>query len=138
MLMASTWSPQELRMLSHISERATVDQMMQLIPNRSKGAIIQKAQEFDFGITTSKEDRVTRFYLGLKHRQGGARIAATNDVEVPVATEVPAVYAEPQRIIAYDGFSANALAVRMLDENNLDGNPEIIYQLSLHILKGMS
>lgn len=150
--MAARWTNNDTElMLNNLVDGFPVQQMMALFPNRSEGGIILKAQDFDFGIKTSKVDGITRFYVGLKSRTKHAialsEIDEVNSIINAIEASQPAKtvastgiqHSEPEtRIIAYDGFSANALAVRMLDEINLDGNPEIIYQLSLHILKGMS
>jgi hypothetical protein len=122
--------------------------MMALFPNRSEGAIKLKAKGFAFGVKTSNEDGVTRFYANIKSRVRHANALtdidennSTNSIEVvqPSVT-VPSNSIdnlEPAaRIVTYDGLSANTLVVRMLTEYNLRINPRIIYQLSLHILKG--
>jgi hypothetical protein len=150
--MAAKWSQRELNMLAqNLVDGFPVQSMEELIPTRNIGGIILKAQDFDFGIKTSKVDGITRFYVGLKSRTKHATALSEIDEINSIASDIEVAqpnvtvssnsidYLEPEtRIIAYDGFSANALAVRMLDENNLNGDPEIIYQLSLHILKGMS
>lgn len=136
--MAARWLQDELNTFEHnLVDGFPVQQMMELIPGRSEGAIIQKAQAFGFGVITSKEDGITRFYSGLKHRQGEERIAATNDVQVAVAVEVPTLLAEPQRIVSHDALFANNLAVKFLVENNLSTDPKMVYEQSLLILKGL-
>lgn len=151
-VMAARWTNNDTElMLNNLVDGFPVQQMMALFPHRSKGAIKLKAQDFDFGIKTSKVDGITRFYVGLKSRTNHATalseidevnsiINAIEAAQLPEAVSSTGIqYSEPEtRIIAYDGFSANALAVQMLEDYNLDGDPHIIYQLSLHILKGMS
>lgn len=134
--MAALWSSHELSMLSNLSDGITLDQIMQFIPNRSAGAVIQQALKRNYRIETSKVDGIARFYQGVTRRRGGRRMAATNNLQV--AVEVPTIQVEPPRIIVNTGLQANNLAIRMLTENNLSADPDIIYQLSLHILKERS
>ncbi len=136
--MATKWSQHELSVLTqNLVDEFPVQQMMELIPDRSEGAITQKAQEYGFGVITSKEDGITRFYLGLKRRQGEERIVATNDVQVAVAAPVPTLFAEPRRIIANNGLEANSLAVQFLQEHRFPVEPENVYMLSSYIRKGL-
>jgi hypothetical protein len=148
--MAARWSTRELTTLSkNLVDGFLVQRMMTLIPNRSDGAIKLKSQGFGFGVKTSNEDGATRFYTNIKSRVRHANALAdideinsiVSDIEVaqPNATVSsnsidnlePAAH-----IITYDGLSANTLAVRMLTEHNISINPDIVYMLSLHILKG--
>lgn len=136
--MAAKWTNDELTVLTqNLVDGFPVQRMKELIPSRESGGAIQlKAQGFDYGVTTSKVDGIKRFYAGLKHRQGEVRVAATNDVEVPVAVEVPTIQVEPRRIIANSGLQANSIAIRMLTEYNLSVDPDIVRCLSIHILGG--
>ena len=135
--MAALWTGRELSTLSqNLHDGFPVQQMMQLIPSRTEGAIIQKALEQNYRVETSRTDKITRFYYGVTRRRGGQRIVATEDVQVSVATEALMEHLEPEtRIITHDGLSANTLAVQMLIENDLSVDPDIVHALSLHILK---
>lgn len=135
--MAARWTERELSTLSHnLVDGFSVPDMRELLhTRRTEGAIIQKALKQNFRTETS--DGITRFHHGVTRRRGGRRSAATNDVQVAVATDVPALAAEPRgEIIPYNGLSANALAVQMLREKNLSINPDIVHSLSVHILQG--
>lgn len=144
--MAAPWSQRELSTLSqNLSDGCRVELMMTLIPTRGIGAIKQKAQDFGFGVTTSKEDGITRFYENIKSRPRGANASTEVDEvnSIMVTQPLQAVQnhgiapLEPEgEIIPYNGLSANTLAIRMLSENNLCINPDIVYTLSLHILQG--
>lgn len=134
--MAARWTERELTTLSqNLVDGFSVPDMWELLHNRrTEGAIIQKALKHNFRIETS--DGITRFYHGVTRRRGGRRSAATNVDQIAVATDVPALAAEPQSIIPYNGLSANALAIQMLREKNLSINPDIVHTLSVHILQG--
>lgn len=147
--MAAVWTERELSMLSqNLHDGFPIHSMTVLIPTRGIGAIKQKAQDFGFGVTTSGEDGITRFYENIKSRVRGANALSVIDevssiINAIEVTQLPQVvlsndidHVEPAtRIIAHDGFSANALAVRMLTENDLSVDPDIVHALSLHILK---
>lgn len=147
--MAARWTDDDTDLLTNnLVDGIAVQYMMALFPNRSEGAIIQKAQDFEFGVITSREDGITRFYENIKSRVRGANAlpvidevsSIINAIEVaqpPQAVPSNSIdHLEPEtRIIAYDGLSANALAVRILAENNLRVDPDIVHALSLHILK---
>ena len=149
--MGARWTDNDTELIfNNLVDGFPVQYMMALFPDRSEGAIKLKAQEFGFGVKTSKVDGITRFYADIKSRVRHANTSIgidevnsiINAIEASVlAQAVPSTgidHAEPAtRIIAHNGFSANALAVRILTEYKLDGDPEIIYQLSLHILKGV-
>lgn len=135
--MAARWTQYEMTTLLHnLSDGFPVHRMMELLHHRrSEGAIIQQALRRNYRTETSTVDGITRFYQGVTRRRSELRNAATNDVEVPVAAEVPTIHAEQQRIVPHDGLSANTLAVQILTENNLSVDPDIVYTLSSHILK---
>lgn len=132
--MAAQWTQNELTTLSrYLNDGFPVYLMMSHIPSRTEGAILQQALRLSYSVKTFKDDGIKRFYHGVNRRS-----TTTENVQVSVADEAPMRHSEPAtRIVPYDGFSANSLAVRMLIENNLSVDPDIIYQLSLHILKGM-
>lgn len=147
--MASLWSERELSTLSqNLHDGFPINSMTVLIPTRGIGAIKQKAQDFGFGVTTSKEDGITRFYENIKSRVRGANaLSEINEVSRIINTIEAAQpqqampsndidHLEPEtRIVPYDGLSANTLAVRMLTENGLSVDPDIVHTLSLYILK---
>lgn len=136
--MAARWTQRELTTLvDNLSDGFPVQQMRELLHHRRTArAIMQQAWNRNYRTKTSTVDGITRFYHGVTRRRRDRQIiTATEDVQVAVAVEVPAVHAEPQRIIANNGIAANTLAVRMLTENNLSVDPDIVHTLSLHILK---
>ncbi|MDD3597089.1 hypothetical protein [Sulfuricurvum sp.] len=135
--MAQQWSSNELStLLKHLHDGFPVYLMMRHIPYRTEGAIIQQALRRNYRIETYKDDGIKRFYHGVTRRRGGQRIATTEDTQLSVATEALIRHLEPEtRIIQHDGLSANTLAVRMLTENNLSVDPDIVCMLSKHILK---
>ena len=147
--MAVRWTNDDEELFkNHLVDGIPVQYMMALFPSRSEGAIRLKAQVFEFGVITSREDGITRFYENIKSRVRGANaLSETDEVSSIInATEVAhppqAVlsngvdHSEPEtHIIQYDGLSANVLAVRMLTENDLSVDPDIVHALSLHILK---
>ncbi|HEX5329986.1 hypothetical protein [Sulfuricurvum sp.] len=131
--MAQKWSPTELTtLLKYLNDGFPVYLMMRHIPYRSEGAIIQQALRRNYRIETYKDDGIKRFYHGVTRR----RSTVTENLEVSVAAEFLMEHLEPEtRIIAHDGLSANTLAVRMLTENDLRIDPDIVHTLSLYILK---
>lgn len=147
--MAARWSQDELNLLEqNLVDGFPVQRIKELIPTRELSAIIQKAQDFGFGITTSKEDGITRFYENIRSRVRGANaLPETGEINsiidilgaAQLAQAVPRHsidHLEPEtRIVLYDGLSANNLAIRILTENNLSVDPDIVCTLSKHILK---
>lgn len=148
--MAPRWTERELNTLSqNLVDGFPVPNMIELIPSREIGGIKQKAQDFGFGVITSKVDRITRFYANIRTRVRGANVSTEVD-EVSDIINVIEVAQPPQavpnhgiahtepsgEIIPYNGLSANALAIQMLREKNLSVNPDIIHTLSVHILQG--
>jgi 3'-phosphoadenosine 5'-phosphosulfate sulfotransferase (PAPS reductase)/FAD synthetase len=73
--MAARWSTRELTTLSkNLVDGFPVQHMMNLIPHRSAGAIIKQAsRRNDYGIKTSKADRITRFYNRIDEQRGVRR-----------------------------------------------------------------
>jgi hypothetical protein len=147
MLMAAKWSQRELNMLAqNLVDGFPVQHMMALFPNRSEGAIKLKAQGFAFGVKTSNEDGVIRFYANIKSRVRHANTLTDIDennsinaikVVQPSVTVPNNSILEPEAcIVTYDGLSANTIVVRMLTEYNIDIDPDIVYVISKHILKG--
>jgi hypothetical protein len=144
--MAAKWSQRELNMLAqNLVDGFPVQHMMALFPNRSEGAIKLKAQGFAFGVKTSNEDGVIRFYANIKSRVRHANTLADIDennsinaikVVQPSVTVPSNSILEEACIVTYDGLSANTLVVRMLTEYNIDIDPDIVYVISKHILKG--
>jgi hypothetical protein len=150
--MAAQWTDNELNTLAqNLADGLPAQRMENLIPDRSLTAIIKRAQDFDYGIKTSKEDGIIRFYADIKSRVRYASASTgTDEVDsiinaIEVAQPAQAVpnhsidYLEPEtRIVPYDGFAANARAVKILAENSLDGDPDVVCMLAKHILKSMS
>jgi hypothetical protein len=146
--MAARWTDNDTEMvLNNLVDGVPIQQMMALFPNRSEGAIKLKAQGFAFGVKTSNEDGVTRFYANIKSRVRHANtltdideinsIANAIKVAQPNVT-VPSnsILEQEACIVTYDGLSANTIVVRMLTEYNIDIDPDIVYVISKHILKG--
>lgn len=146
--MAARWTENDTRLIIiNLVDGFPVQQMMELFPNRSEGAIRLKAQDYDFGVTTSVEDGITRFYENIKSRVRNvnalSEIDEVNSIVHTLESAQPAQampshsidHLEPETRIVPDGFSANELAVNFLRDNRLNPSPEIIYQISLHILK---
>lgn len=148
--MAAKWTDDELTVLTqNLVDGFPVQRMKELISSRERGGAIQlKAQDFDYGVTTSKVDGIKRFYADIKSRILRTRAVSemddvnhiVNTIEAAQLTQaVPSnavQHVEPEtRIIQHDGLSANTLAVRMLTENNLSVDPDMVCMLSKHILK---
>jgi hypothetical protein len=144
--MAAHWTDNDTEMvLNNLVDGLPVQQMMALFPNRSEGAIKLKAQGFAFGVKTSNEDGVIRFYANIKSRVRHANTLTDIDennsinaikVVQPSVTVPSNSILEEACIVTYDGLSANTLVVRMLTEYNIDIDPDIVYVISKHILKG--
>ena len=144
--MAAPWDENETRILAeNIVDGLPVQSMKELIPIRGMGGIIQKAQQLDYGVKTSKVDGITRFYPNRKSRSRESRISTENDEPIGIVDTLEDIqfqqavleHIEPEAdIVPYDGFSANELAINILRDNGLDANPDIIRYLSIHILGG--
>jgi hypothetical protein len=150
--MGARWTDNDTElMLNNLVDGFPVQYMMELFPRRSEGAIQLKAQAFDYGVTTSKVDGITRFYANIKSRvrdvntlseidEGNSIINAIEAAQLTQAAPSNSIdYLEPEtRIVPHDGFAANARAVKILAENSLDGDPDVVCMLAKHILKSMS
>ncbi len=147
--MAAPWNENENRILvENIVDGFPVQRMKDLIPDREIGGIKQKAQLLGYGVKTSKIDDMARFYSGINTRNRGSNVSTENDEPIGIVDTLgeaqPTTASQSNsfehleseaKIIAHDGFTANELAVKILRDNRLKANPDIIYQLSLHILK---
>jgi hypothetical protein len=149
--MGARWTNNDTElMLNNLVDGFPVQQMMALFPNRSEGAIRLKAQDFDYGIKTSKEDGITRFYADIKSRVRHANALPDMDDVNRIVNAIEAAqltqavpnhsidHLEPEtRIIAnISAKDANDKAVKMLFENGLEPTPKIVYYLSTHIMGG--
>jgi len=140
------WTEQEKLILSNnISDGMLVSEMCKLIPSRPESGIIRVAQTLDFGVKT--KDGVKRFYANksTRNRQkktatqtivGEPRTAPT--VQAPTISEKPtklsdAIIAKSISKPADTGLSANTRAIKMLRDEQLPINADIVYKIASYI-----
>lgn len=108
--MAARWTQYEsVKLIELLSDGFPIYLMKHHIKSRTEGAIIRKALRLNYSVKTFQDDGIKRFYYSVNRKSS---------------------------VRQHNGFIANQLAVKILRDNRIEVNPEMIHYLSTRILRG--